>query len=155
MFDASWDEDDEGDGWRQWTWQTCTEFGWYQTTNPTSGMFGNSLPLEYFEQECRDVFGQKEFSHENMEKYIASSNIEYGGFEPIVDNIVFVHGSMDPWHPMGVLKDLHEGAPSILIPGTSHCADLLPDDYSDPEELIAARIKIGQLIKGWVKNARK
>ena len=22
-----------GIGWRQWTWQTCTEFGWYQTTN--------------------------------------------------------------------------------------------------------------------------
>ena len=22
-----------GVGWRQWTWQTCTEFGWYQTTN--------------------------------------------------------------------------------------------------------------------------
>ena len=118
-------------------------------------MFGNSLPLEYFEQTCRDVFGQKEFSHENMEKYIASSNIEYGGFEPIVDNIVFVHGSIDPWHSMGVLKDLHEGAPSIFIPGTSHCADMYPDDYSDPEELTAARIKIGQLIKGWVKNARK
>ena len=21
------------DEWRQWIWQTCTEFGWYQTTN--------------------------------------------------------------------------------------------------------------------------
>lgn len=25
-----------GIGWRQWSWQTCTEFGWYQTTNQVS-----------------------------------------------------------------------------------------------------------------------
>ena len=89
-----------------------------------------------------------------MEKYIAASNIEYGGFEPIVDNIVFVHGFIYPWHAMGVLHDLHEGAPAIYMTGTSHCADMCPDDLSDPEELTDARKKIGQLIKGWVENAR-
>ena len=23
--------------WRPWLWQTCTEFGWYQTTNQVQG----------------------------------------------------------------------------------------------------------------------
>ena len=141
---------------RQWLWQTCTEFGWYQTTNQRSGIFGHSVPLEHFQQTCRNVFGQREFSHEeNKKKYIAATNIEYGCFKPIVNNIVFVHGSIDPWHPMGVLEDLHQGATSIYIPGTSHCADMDSDKLSDPEELKAARVKIGQLIKGWVSNAKK
>ena len=140
---------------RQWLWQTCTEFGWYPTTNQRSGVFGHSVPLEYFQQTCRNVFGHREFSHENMGKYIAATNIEYGGFAPVVNNIVFVHGSIDPWHPMGVLEDLHEGATSIFIPGASHCADMDSDKLSDSEELKAARMKIGQLIKVWVSNARK
>ena len=118
-------------------------------------MFGHSVPLEYFQQTCRNVFGHREFSHENMGKYIAATNIEYGGFAPVVNNIVFVHGSIDPWHPMGVLEDLHEGATSIFIPGASHCADMDSDKLFDSEELKAARVKIGKLIKVWVSNSRK
>jgi len=56
---------------------------------------------------------------------------------------------------MGVLEDLHEGAPSIYITGTSHCADMYADSSSDPEELTAARIRIGELVHGWVENAKK
>jgi len=153
LSNTSWDG--QNDGWRQWIWQTCTEFGWYQTTNQTSGVYGHSVPLEFSEQTCRDVFGELDFGHENMEKYVATSNIEYGGFEPSVNNVVFVHGSIDPWHAMGVLEDLHEAAPSIYITGTSHCADMYEDAPSDPEELTAARVKIGELVKGWVEHARK
>jgi len=143
-----------GVGRRQWTWQTCTEFGWYQTTNQESGVYGHTLPLEFFEQWCQDAFGAQ-FTHEMMEKSVAASNIEYGGYEPSVNNVVFVHGSIDPWHAMGVLEDLHEGAPSIYITGTSHCADMYADSSSDPEELTAARIRIGELVHGWVENAKK
>merc|ERR1711872_693606 len=144
----------EGVGWRQWVWQTCTEFGWYQTTNQDSGVYGHTLPLDFFEQWCQDAFGT-EFTHEMMEKSVAASNIEYGGYEPSVNNVVFVHGSIDPWHAMGVLEDLHEGAPSIYITGTSHCADMYGDSSSDPEELTAARVRIGGLVEEWVENARK
>jgi len=143
-----------GVGRRQWTWQTCTEFGWYQTTNQESGVYGHTLPLDFFEQWCQDAFGAQ-FTHEMMEKSVAASNIEYGGYEPSVNNVVFVHGSIDPWHAMGVLEDLHEGAPSIYITGTSHCADMYADSSSDPEELTAARIRIGELVHGWVENAKK
>ena len=152
LSNISWNG--QSDGWRQWIWQICTEFGWYQTTNQTSGVYGHSVPLEFSEQTCRDVFGESDFSHENMEKYIAASNIEYGGYEPSVNNVVFVHGSIDPWHAMGVMEDLHEGAPSIYITGTSHCADMYEDDPSDPEELTAARVRVGELVKGWVEKAR-
>jgi len=54
---------------------------------------------------------------------------------------------------MGVLEDLHEAAPAIYIPGTSHCADMYPDSESDPVELTAARERIGDLVSGWIATA--
>ena len=112
---------------RPWLWQTCTEFGWYQTTNQvrvnihqdigiyylsTSTLvlqetpyYGSSLPLEFFEQWCSDAFGA-DLTHELLERAVAASNVEYGGFTPAVTNVMFVHGSVDPWHAMGVLSAL-------------------------------------------------
>jgi pimeloyl-ACP methyl ester carboxylesterase len=143
-----------GIGWRQWIWQTCTEFGWYQTSNQPSGVFGSLLTLEFFESWCQDAFGP-EFSHERMETLMVATNDEYGGFFPDVDNVVFVHGSIDPWHAMGVLENLSETAPAIYINGTSHCADMYPSYPDDPEELLQARAKITELVDTWIKNARK
>ena len=73
--------------------------------------------MEYFEQQCADVFGE-DFTHEMMERSIAQTNIEYGGFTPAVSNVVFVHGSVDPWHAMGVLEDLSAQATAIYITGS-------------------------------------
>ena len=79
-------------------------------------MYGTSLPLEFFEQWCADAFGA-DMTHEMLERSIAQTNIEYGGFTPAVSNVVFVHGSVDPWHAMGVLEDLTPQATSIYITG--------------------------------------
>ena len=105
--------------------------------------------MEFFERKCMDAFGE-DFNHERLADNVANTNHEYGGFQPNVSNVVFVHGSIDPWHAMGVLEDLNEMAPSIYIPGTSHCADMYPDSPSDPEELTAARLRIGELVNTWV-----
>ncbi|GMS78998.1 hypothetical protein PENTCL1PPCAC_1173, partial [Pristionchus entomophagus] len=40
-----------------WTWQTCNEFGYYQTTDYGRGIFGTALPLNYFIIICERVFG--------------------------------------------------------------------------------------------------
>ena len=48
---------------------------------------------------------------------IEDSNSYYGAKELDVDNVVFVHGSIDPWHAMGRTTDLNEDAPAIMIEG--------------------------------------
>jgi len=136
--------------WRPWIWQTCTEFGWYQTTNQESGIYGSSLDLGFFEQWCQDAFGP-EFTHEVLEKNVYGSNIEYGGMNPDVDNVVFVHGTIDPWHAMGVLEDISSKAPAIYINGTSHCNDMYGDRSTDSEALTEARLRIGELVAQWVQ----
>ena len=56
-----------------------------------------------------------------MEKYIDEmvdgSNDYYGATDLDVQNVVFVHGSIDPWSAMGRQTDLNENSPAIFIPG--------------------------------------
>lgn len=53
-----------------------------------------------------------------LENNIQHTNVFYGGFKPAVTNVYFTHGSLDPWHPMGVLKDLNRHSPATVIPGS-------------------------------------
>ncbi|XP_025829226.1 putative serine protease K12H4.7 [Agrilus planipennis] len=39
---------------RQWLYQTCTEFGWYQTQ-----AFGDTFKVDLFYQLCSDVLGEQ------------------------------------------------------------------------------------------------
>ena len=135
---------------RPWFYQTCTEFGWYQSSNQAGNPFGDSFPTEYFEKMCSDVFGAK-FDKNLLEQGISITNLEYGALDLDVSNVVFVHGSLDPWHALGITKDLNENSPAILINGTSHCANLYPESEDDPEGLKDARRRIGSLIGKWIR----
>jgi len=139
-----------GVGWRQWTWQTCTEFGWYQTTNQPDNTFGTILNLDFFKSWCARAFPEYNWDDNKFEGEMMDTNTEYGGFIPHVDNVVFVHGTVDPWHAMGVMADLNEKATAIVIPGTSHCADMYDDKSGDPQELLEARQEIKRLITRWL-----
>ena len=52
-----------------------------------------------------------------VEELVQESNDYYGATDLDVKNVVFVHGSIDPWHAMGRLTDLNENSPAIIIPG--------------------------------------
>lgn len=43
---------------RQWTYQTCTEFGFYQTSNQDDQLFGNKFPVDFFVDMCSDIYGK-------------------------------------------------------------------------------------------------
>lgn len=139
-------------GGRQWTYQTCTEFGWYQSTDTARQTWGHRLPVKFFEKMCQDIFGRK-FSPDLLEKGIKETNTEYGGLQPRVSKVVFVHGSGDPWHRVGRTQDLSRDSPAILIPGTAHCANMYPASEGDPTQLVEARTRVGQLINKWITEA--
>jgi hypothetical protein len=42
---TSWDSEGAQYGERQWTWQTCTELGFFQTTDSKKQPFGSTTPL--------------------------------------------------------------------------------------------------------------
>ncbi|XP_033217325.1 putative serine protease K12H4.7 [Belonocnema kinseyi] len=142
------------DSMRQWIFQTCTEYGYYQTTDPEKSIFGSILTIEYFNQLCGDVFGEG-YDKILLDKGVRRTNVMYGGKLPDVKNVLFVNGNIDPWHALSVLNDLNESSPSILIDGSSHCMDLQNDNPNDVPELTKARIKIRNIIGQWVKSWRE
>ena len=56
MSQTSW-ASSAGVGGRQWTYQTCTEFGWYQSSSQPGHPFTDMFNVTFFENQCKDIFG--------------------------------------------------------------------------------------------------
>eukprot|EP01028_Stygiella_incarcerata_P009784 TRINITY_DN472_c0_g1_i1.p1 TRINITY_DN472_c0_g1~~TRINITY_DN472_c0_g1_i1.p1 ORF type:complete len:505 (+),score=103.36 TRINITY_DN472_c0_g1_i1:82-1515(+) len=107
---------------RSWVFQTCTEFGFYQSASSSKQPFSSRISLEWYVQQCQDIYktsGPLKPDIENTNRYYGARNIKS-------TKTVFVNGSHDPWHTLGVLTSLSADDPAIFIPGTAHCADLYP-----------------------------
>ncbi|XP_071838310.1 putative serine protease K12H4.7 isoform X2 [Apostichopus japonicus] len=138
-----------GIGGRQWTYQTCTEFGFFQTSDSTVQPFGEGFPLTFSLQQCLDIYGSK-FSQENLEKGISRSNTYYGGYGIQASKVVYPNGSIDPWHFLGITKNATNEQPAVFINGTAHCADMYPASSTDPASLVKAREDIQSYLIAWL-----
>lgn len=98
-------------------YQTCSEFGWYQSTDSVNQPFGSNTPIDYYVQFCKDIYGDI-FDDVASEDNMSHINVIYGGFNPAVTNVYSTHGALDPWHPMGVLTDVNEHSPAVVLDGT-------------------------------------
>lgn len=137
---------------RQWTYQTCVEFGFFQSSDLKDRQpFGDYFPVEFFIQQCADIFGSK-FTTDLLQKGVQFTNDYYGGFKLTVTNVILPNGSIDPWHALGITKDINEKARALFINGTAHCADMYPDSPLDPPELTNAREKIADAIGDFLEN---
>ncbi|XP_065643422.1 putative serine protease K12H4.7 isoform X2 [Hydra vulgaris] len=136
------------EGGRQWLYQTCTEFGYYQTTDSIKQVFGNMFPLDFFLKQCVDIFGDK-FNESSISQGINWTNTNYGGYQMNAKRIVFPNGSIDPWHALSFTKNAKDMI-SVFINGTAHCANMYPSSPDDSAELIKARQFIGDLITKWL-----
>lgn len=139
-----------GEGGRQWTYQTCTEFGFYQTSTYSPHVFGDKFPVDFYIQQCEDIFGSR-FNASFLDDVVYRTNMMYGGLDIEVTNVVYIHGSIDPWHALGITKTKDQDAPAIYIEGTAHCANMYPSDDSDPPQLNQARVEIENHIDKWLR----
>lgn len=150
LKETSWENNTSVAG-RAWTYQTCTEFGFYQSSDSADQPFGNEFPIEFFTQQCQDIYGSR-FTYSLIEASIKRTNTNYGGRNLKVTRVVFPNGSVDPWHALGVTADLSTDATAIFINGTAHCANMYPALPTDPPQLTQAREQIAQLIKKWLQE---
>eukprot|EP01105_Mastigella_eilhardi_P025112 TRINITY_DN671_c0_g2_i11.p2 TRINITY_DN671_c0_g2~~TRINITY_DN671_c0_g2_i11.p2 ORF type:complete len:487 (-),score=123.01 TRINITY_DN671_c0_g2_i11:3164-4579(-) len=134
---------------RSWMWQTCTEFGYYQTGESKSQPFSHRITLDFFLQECQAVFGMPS---SQMEVAVNSTNALYGGRGVGSSRIVFTNGSVDPWHALGITKDISSDMPAIYIEGTAHCADMYPPTSGDLPSLTEARTEIFGFVRQWLSE---
>lgn len=58
-----------------------------------------------------------EFNVSFISAQIDQTNNNYGGIGINVSNVVYVHGSLDPWHAVGLLETTNPESPVIVIEG--------------------------------------
>ncbi|KIH60371.1 serine carboxypeptidase S28 [Ancylostoma duodenale] len=141
---------------RAWVWQTCTEFGYYQSTDSdTAGpFFGGkpALPVKYYIDECTNIYGSQ-YNSASVASAVANVNAYYGGRDNMQSSyIVLPNGNIDPWHALGKLNSTISTIIPVVIDGTAHCADMYGSSLSDSPSLTAARQKISAQIKEWLQQ---
>ncbi|XP_013105186.2 putative serine protease K12H4.7 [Stomoxys calcitrans] len=131
---------------RQWFYQTCNEYGWYQSSGSKNQPFGSKFPAKLYTQLCYDEFGEK-FTEEFIENQIKATNQFFGALEPKVENVYMTHGQLDPWRAMGV----QEEGKATIIPLVAHCRDFGSINDKDTPELRASKEKLAELVREWLK----
>lgn len=132
---------------RQWYYQTCTEFGYFQTTHSPNQPFGDLISIVSYTDVCSQVFN---VTLSEIEMSILATNEHYGGRTINGSNIVFPNGSIDPWHELSIVTDLSPSLLSFYIHGTAHCANMYPPSPQDPKELTQARMNITSAVGTWL-----
>nr|XP_056701727.1 thymus-specific serine protease [Euleptes europaea] len=141
-----------GVGERQWFFQTCTEFGYYQTCEDSTCLFSHLISLPSELDICAEVFN---VSRDRVQEAVAFTNEYYGADCPKASRVLFVNGDIDPWHALSVLRNQSRSELALLINGTAHCANMMPSRPTDPLPLIQARKWISAQVGEWLELAQK
>ncbi|XP_022127122.2 putative serine protease K12H4.7 [Pieris rapae] len=126
---------------RLWTYQTCVEYGWYQTTSSDRQPFLQTVPLEYFHQMCKDFFSNN-VNESLLRSGIGRTNLFFGG-RTLPDYVVSVTGGIDPWRPMGPnVTHSTPLSPVYFVPDVSHCRTVMPMANSETEEIRDVKLAV-------------
>ncbi|MGE0615669.1 MAG: S28 family serine protease, partial [Bacteriovoracia bacterium] len=120
---------EEGVGMRQWVYQTCSEYGYFQVAyrDPAKSARSSRITLPYHFEVCERLFGLKKPLDEKLtnEKYYLPLLNEK---DAATKNILLTNGANDPWAMLSITKELgndtNPNLLSLMIPGASHCEDL-------------------------------
>jgi len=146
------------DGGRQWFWQVCTQFGYWQTAPPAPLPRWRSqlLNVAYNELGCVQSFG------DGIQRTPAvdTINAAYGAQSINVPRVAYVNGELDPWRRLSVYaapvapappRDPNDPMqPMWLIKGGSHCTDFNGKHAGDSDSLNAARDGVDTAMKRWL-----
>lgn len=101
-------------------------------------------------------------------------NEKFGGCSPNITNVYSTHGrviskeflkpeskslqtffQLDPWHILGLQKDLNPDAPAVVIDLYSHTPDLLSINAKDTPQMKESKMRVKQLVKSWLNLSWK
>jgi len=144
-----WSDDNQ----RQYLYQSCSQLGWHLSSSSTKQPFGSSVPLAYFVRLCQQLFG---FTEEITRNAVNDINTMHGAQNLRVRNVIFTHGTLDPWLSVGVTRSSNRYATVHLLPNASHSNDLWSMDYEeDSREMLFAKLNIKEAIKTWLTQRNK
>lgn len=77
---------ENGGGSRSWYYQSCTEYGYWQTVSDRHPMRSFKLNLDFYRKFCNDAFGNNQWPK------VERKNIEYGALSLKATNLLMVNG---------------------------------------------------------------
>ncbi|WP_454784847.1 S28 family serine protease [Legionella sp. WA2024007413] len=142
----------DGLGMRQWYYQSCKEYGYWQNAHPNASLSTRSslINMDYHHQVCQRLFGLTQ----------PANTIELNNtlYVPLMDilssNIYFTNGENDPWSTLSLAeKNGNAINPKLtyqLIQGAAHCDDLHSPSTFDSDALKEARKTMESLLATWL-----
>ena len=138
-------------GSRQWTWQICSELGWFQTApeNTTTSLRSSRLDLNFYKQWCQDSFGFDLWPVEGL------ANLYRGGTSIEATNLIMTNGCEDPWQWASMTHSNYSGILAYYIDcnDCGHCVELYTPTPDDAWTLLVAREKIKGHFADWLGDS--
>lgn len=139
---------DDGTDLLSWPWQTCAEFGFYQSCE-----VGSQCPFARGYASVADeisICAQFGLTPAMVADNVAFSNDVYGGAQPKGSRILFPNGDVDPWTGLGVLKSPAPTEPVMMVVGASHHAWTHPADTVTQQTVRDAKSVIQAQVTQWL-----
>ncbi|KAJ9081909.1 hypothetical protein DSO57_1009900 [Entomophthora muscae] len=125
---------------RQWIYQACQEFGFWQTASKLP-MRSKYLTFDWFNSfYCGSTFFNPAIGPPNTDL----TNSKNKGKELNASNIMFTHGEKDPWSALSYTK-----GNSIIISNGSHCNDMYPEIYNS-YSFSETKVRIKDTFRAWI-----
>ncbi|MGK5082039.1 S28 family serine protease [Bdellovibrionota bacterium FG-1] len=141
---------DHGLGMRQWLYQSCREFGFFQVAyhDPAISVRSSLISLQYHFDACQRLFHLGPVSVDALNKRY---------YEPFLNEsttrILFTNGSTDPWSKISITPELGNNTnphlSTYVIEGGAHCDDL--GTKTDLPGYQEAREKFSSLLGEWLR----
>lgn len=139
--------DADGSGGRQWVYQACTTFGFWQADGPSP----SSTLEDPSSWLCQQLFANAPFY--NSSSYNQNYDAPFiTNSSSAPSNILFTYGSDDVWTNIGLVQqaNANPGIQTLVINGAGHHFDLNAPDQSDSQDVINARAQFLALAKTWL-----
>ena len=137
---------------RQWTYQYCTAFGWFQIAEKSEPLKWPGINLQSELDFCKQVFGL------DLVPDSDHTNDMFGGLAigKVGSNIAFSQGGDDPWQWAGLRENIYDNH-NIYVhvadcSDCGHCGDLHMEKEDDPPELQITRNKERELVIKWFNS---
>ena len=121
---------------RQWTFQYCTQFAWYQIPNSENAMRSELINIDFWSPYCGRVFDTKDWPDPAVE----ATNLYYGGTGIKGSHIYFINSSEDPWQFASIIDMSEDQKASmksdmLTCDNCGHCSDLKTDQSVFPADV--------------------
>lgn len=113
--DTNWTSVGVFTGRRQYLYLTCTEYGWFMTTDSDNQPFGRSVSLNYYVELCRQVFGEW-ITEALIARNAERTNAFFGGSQPVITNAFFTNGGLDPHQVINVQNNIGTSVEARTLP---------------------------------------